>query len=78
MNFSKKPRKETTKDDDTWIWKRNMNSGTWNVRRLFWSGALKVLHNELQKLDFDVVALQETRLQSGIQNFDNFALFIVD
>jgi len=34
----------------------------WNVRSLFWSGALKVLHNELSKLDFDIVALEETQL----------------
>ena len=46
-----------------------------NVRSLFWSGALKVLHSELSKLDFDVVALQEMRLESGIQKFDNFTLF---
>jgi len=38
-----------------------MKIGTWNVRSLFWSGALKVLHNELSNLDFDIVALQETR-----------------
>jgi len=37
-----------------------MNIGTWNVRSLFWSAALKVLHNELSKVDSDVVALQET------------------
>ena len=55
-----------------------MNTGTWNVRSLFWSGALKVLHNELLKLDSDVVALQETRLESGIQKFDNFTLFNFD
>jgi exonuclease III len=61
--------------DDEWIWKRNMKIGTWNVRSLFWSGTLKVLHNELLNLDFDVVALQETRLESGIQKFDNFAIF---
>ena len=46
-----------------------------NVRRLFWSGALKVLHNKLSKLDFDVIALQEMRLESGIQKFGNFTLF---
>jgi hypothetical protein len=39
------------------------------------SGALEVLHNELSNLDFDVVALRETRLESGIQKFDNFAIF---
>jgi len=39
---------------------------------IFSSGALKVLHNELSNLDFDVVALQETQLESGIQKFDNF------
>jgi len=57
------------------MWKRNMNIGTWNVRSSFWSGTLKVLHNELSKLDFDVVALQETQLGSCIQKFDNFTLF---
>jgi len=61
--------------DDEWIWKRNMKIGTWNVRSLFWAGALKVLHNKLSNLDFDVVALQETHLESGIQKFDNFAIF---
>ena len=50
-----------------------MNSGTWNVRSLFWSQALTVLHNELSNLDFDVVALQETQLGSGRQKFDNFS-----
>jgi len=73
-NFSNEPQKEIN-DDETWMWKRNMNIGTWNVRSLFWSGAIKVLHNELSKLDFDVVALQETRVGSGIQELDNFTLF---
>ena len=57
------------------MWKRNMNIGKWNVRSLFWSGAIKVLHNESSKVDFDVVTLQEIRLGSGIQKFDNFTLF---
>jgi hypothetical protein len=74
MNFSKEPRKEGITDGE-WIWKRNMKTGMWNVRSLFWSGALKVLHNELSNLDFNVVALQETQLESGIQKFDNFSLF---
>ena len=52
-----------------------MKIGTWNVRSLFWPGALKVLHNELSNLDFDVAALQETGLEFGIKKFDNFALF---
>ena len=52
-----------------------MKIGTWDVRSLFWLGALKVLHNELSNLDFDVALLQETRLESGIQKIDNFALF---
>ena len=52
-----------------------MKTGTWNVRRLFWPGALKVLHNELSKLDFDVTALQETGLEFGIKKFENVALF---
>ena len=52
-----------------------MNIGKWKVGSLFWSGAIKVLHNELSKLDFDLVALQEIRLGSGILKFDNFTLF---
>jgi hypothetical protein len=72
--FLKKPRKEGITDNE-WILKRNMKIGAWNVRRLFWPGALKVLHNQLSKLDFDVVALQETQLESGIQKSDNFAIF---
>jgi exonuclease III len=51
-----------------------MKIGTWNVRSLFWPGALKVLHNELLNLDSDVIALQETRLESGIQKIDNFSI----
>jgi len=62
-------------DDETWMWKRNMNIRTWNVSCLFWSGTLKVLHNELSKLDYDIVALQETRLEGGIQKFEYFTLF---
>ena len=74
MNFLKEPRKEGITDEE-WIWKRNMKIGKWNVRSLFWTGALKVLHNELSNLDFDIVALQKTRLESDIQKSDNFALF---
>lgn len=44
-----------------------MNTGTWKVKSLFWPEALKVLHNELSKLDFDTVALEETQLESGIE-----------
>ena len=76
MNFSKQPQKKEINDDETWMWKRNMNIGTRNVISLFWSEALKVPHNELSKIDFDLVALQETPLGSGIQKFDNFTLFI--
>jgi len=36
---------------------------------------LKVFHNELSNLDFNVAALQETWMQSGIKKSDNFALF---
>jgi len=52
-----------------------MKIGTWNVRSLFWAGALKVLHNELLNLEFDIVALQETWLERGIKKSDNFSLF---
>lgn len=30
---------------------------------------------KLSNLDFDVVALQETRVESGIKKFDDFAIF---
>ena len=73
-NFSKEPQKEGITDDE-WIWKRNMKTGMWNVRSLLWSGALKVLHTELSKLDFNAVALQVIWLENVIQKFDNFASF---
>jgi exonuclease III len=52
-----------------------MKIGTWNVRSLFWPGSLNVLHNERSKLDCDIVALQETRLENSKKKFYNFALF---
>jgi len=52
-----------------------MKTGTWNVRSLFLSEALKVLHNELSNLDFNIAALQEIWLESAIQKFDSFAVF---
>jgi len=55
--------------------KHGCGKRTWNLRGLFWSGALAVLHNELSKLDFDIVTLQETQLGSGLQKCDNFTLF---
>jgi hypothetical protein len=56
-NFSKESRKKEINDDETWMRKRNTNIETWNVRM---SGTSKVLHKKLSKLDFDIVALQET------------------
>ena len=35
----------------------------------------KTFHNELSQLQSDVVALQETRLESFTQKLDNFTLF---
>jgi hypothetical protein len=35
MNFSKEPQKKEINDDETWMWKRNMNIATWNVGSLF-------------------------------------------
>jgi len=55
-----------------------MKIGTWNVRSLFWSGALKVPNNESLNLDFNVVVLQETRLESGMQNLTTLLYSIVD
>ena len=52
-----------------------MNIGTLNVRSIFQSEAVKLLHNELSKLHSDIAALQEMRLESGIQKFANFTLF---
>ena len=52
-----------------------MSIGSWSVRGIFWPGSLKVLYSELSKLNFDVVALQKTCLESGIRNFENFTLF---
>jgi len=55
-----------------------MKIGMWNVRSLFWSGALKLLHNELSNLDFNIAAIQETWLESGIQSLITLLYSIVD
>jgi hypothetical protein len=52
--------------------------GRWILEHsLFWSEALKVIRNELSKIDFDLVALQEAWLGSGVQKFDNFTFFFI-
>jgi len=56
-----------------------MKIRTWSVRSLFWSGALKVLHNELSNLDFNVVALQETRRRKVVsKNLVTLLYSVVD
>jgi len=55
MNFSKKPQKEIN-DNETWLWKRNVNTGICNVRSLFWSGALIVLNLLAPELFFLISA----------------------
>ena len=52
-NFSKEPQKKEINDGKKWMWKRNMNIGTWNVRSLFWSGAFQEtqLESGIQKCD---------------------------
>jgi hypothetical protein len=76
-NFLKEPQKDGITDDE-WIWKRNMKIGTENVRSLFWSEALKVLHNELSNLDFNILGFQETRLQSVLKNLVTLLYSTVD
>ena len=49
----------------------------WNVecKKPILVRSTKCFHNGFSDLYFDVVLLQETRFESGIQKFDNFALF---
>ena len=77
MNFAAMPRKNTDRNTgQKWNWKRTLNIGTWNVRSLYWTGALNALHQELSKLNFDTVAIQETRIgKSGIQKYEEFTIF---
>jgi len=57
----------------TWMWKRNMNIGTWNVRSLFWPEALTVLHNELSKTDRKQINTFERKVYRRIMGsvYDN-------
>lgn len=49
---------------------------TWNVRGLFEEGALKQINNECKKYNFDVIALQETKLHGRETiELDNYILF---
>ena len=59
-----------------WNWKRTLNIGTWNVRSLYWTGALNALHQELSKLNFDIVTIQETIIgKIGIRKYEEFTIF---
>jgi hypothetical protein len=55
-----------------------MKIGMWNVRSLLWSGALRVLHNELSNLDFNVVALQKLGWKLAFKNLITLLYSIVD
>jgi len=65
MNFLKEPWKKEINVDET-LEKENEY---WNMEceKLILARSTEVPHNELSKLDFDIVALQETELESGIQ-----------
>jgi len=54
-----------------------MKIGAWNVRSLFWS-ALKVLHNLLSNLDFDVVVLRKFGWKVSFTNLITLLYSIVD
>jgi exonuclease III len=38
-----------------------MRLGTWNIRSLWWVGAIKSVVGELEKFKFDLVGVQEVR-----------------
>jgi exonuclease III len=43
----------------------DLRFGTWNVRSLYWSGALKTVARELGKYKLDLVDVQEVRWDKG-------------
>ncbi|PSN41362.1 hypothetical protein C0J52_19113 [Blattella germanica] len=55
---------------------REIFLGTWNVRTLYSSGALKILTRELDRTGLDIVALQEVRWPGeGSQESGKFTLY---
>jgi hypothetical protein len=45
--------------------KRDMRSGTWNVRSLYWSGSLLTVTNDLARYKLELVGVQEVRWEKG-------------
>jgi exonuclease III len=43
----------------------DLRLGTWNVRSLYWSGALKMVARVLGKYKLDLVGVQEVRWDKG-------------
>ncbi|KAL1462186.1 hypothetical protein WDU94_014046 [Cyamophila willieti] len=61
---------------DKRFWTNGFNCGTWNVRSLHSPGAIKILDDELEKYNMDIVALQETRwLGQGTIKEKNYTYF---
>jgi hypothetical protein len=49
---------------------------TWNIRSLFWVGAIKSVVGELEKYKLDLVGVQEVRWKGeGYQTVDNYTFF---
>jgi hypothetical protein len=42
-------------------WKKDMRSGTWNVRSLYRAGAMKSVVGELEKYKLGLVGVQEVK-----------------
>uniref|UniRef100_A0A8D9DWW4 Craniofacial development protein 2 n=1 Tax=Cacopsylla melanoneura TaxID=428564 RepID=A0A8D9DWW4_9HEMI len=61
---------------DKRFWTNGFTCGTWNVRSLYSPGAIKILDDELEKYNMDIVALQETRwLGQGTIKEKNYTYF---
>jgi hypothetical protein len=56
-------------------WKKDMRFDTWNVRSLYWVGAIKSVVGELEKYKLDLVGVQEVG-RGGISNSRQLYIFL--
>jgi hypothetical protein len=56
--------------------KMDVRFGMWNIRRLYRTGALKVVARELEKFKLELVDIQEVRWEkSGTEQAEDYIFF---
>ena len=78
MNSNKNGPESRVRGAKNLPWNRNLRIGTLNVRTLAQSGSPESLKMDLKKYNFDVLGVQETRLEEQEIDLGDHKLFLTD